>query len=85
MQMVDGVGWGYELECGQTRRSVTVIANRRALEADVAVAAETRAAIDTYGRSEAHKAAHLADPPRVVVLGRGGYLSAPPTLERVGR
>jgi hypothetical protein len=83
-QVVDGVGWGYELERGRKRHAVTVIVRRHAFASAVEVATITRAAIQTKGRSEAGRIAQMDDPPRVVVLGRNGYLPAPTTLERVG-
>jgi hypothetical protein len=45
----------------------------------------TREAIASKGRSEAGKACRLADPPACVVVGRSGYLPAPPTLQRFAR
>ena len=82
--MVDAVGWGYELQRGRKRHALTVIVKRHALASPVDVATATRAAIQTKGGSEAHRVAPMNDPPYVVVLGRNGYLPAPPTLERVG-
>ena len=81
-QVVDGVGWGYELERAEKRRAVTVIVHRHAIRDRASLPAATRLAIMTKGRSEARKAARLTQPPSIVVLGRHGYLRAPETLAR---
>lgn len=63
---------------------MTVIVKRHAFASAVDVDTSPPAAIQTKGRSEAHRITQMDDPARVVVLGRNGHLPAPTTLERVG-
>src|SRR6266536_2879357 len=82
---VDGEVWGFVLERDGEQRSLIVAVSRRALEVESPerLPTRTREAIATDGRSEAETAARISDPPGCLMLGRSGYLPAPPALVRL--
>lgn len=80
----DAGGWLWEIERdGEAKRVLVEITGTALAVSTEYLPADTRAAIETEGRSEVERVVGLEEPPRVVVCGTSGcrHLSAAQAAE----